>query len=62
VAKKETKPSLVSEVLKWTSISKGGKLAGYGIIILVISALLIFYVTLTPRKAQAPPEVFCFGL
>ena len=58
MSREETKSSLISEVLKWVSISKGGKLAGYGIIILMVSALLIFYVTLTPPKAQAPPEIF----
>ena len=54
LSNEETKQSLISEVLKWASLSKGGKFIGLGIILLVISALLIFCCTLYPSKYPLP--------
>ena len=50
LAKEGTNPSLISEVLKWVSLSKGGKFIGLGAIMLLASAVLFSYVGLTPVK------------
>ena len=57
MSKEETKPSIISEVLKWASISKGGKLVGLGIILIVIGGLLFYKFKLT-KNIQVVPIVF----
>ena len=50
MAKEENNPSLISEVLKWVSLSKGGRFVGLGAIMLLASAVLFYYIGLTPVK------------
>ena len=54
MSKKETKPSLMSEVLKWFSLLKGGKIAGYGIILIVIGGLLFYNFKLAENIQVVP--------
>lgn len=54
MSKEETKPSLISEVLKWFSLLKSGKLAGYGIILIMIGGLLFCTYKLTENIQVVP--------
>ena len=54
MSKEETKPSLMSEILKWFSLLKVGKIAGYGIILIVIGGLLFYNFKLTENIQVVP--------
>ena len=54
MSKKETKPSIMVEVLKWFSLLKGGKIVGYGIILIVIGGLLFYNFKLAENIQVVP--------
>ena len=54
MSREETKPSLMSEVLKWFNLLRGGKLAGCGVILIVIGGLLFYNFKLTKNIQVVP--------